>query len=106
MTPSARKPVQPTAGVGKRWTPPVLIDLDEESAGADPDDDSGHRGSKHGEQFADEQGVDRNRGRDDFDDLVRFLLDQLGHHHAGQEKGQEEEQHLPDLRGERSILGE
>ena len=64
------------------------------------------RRGEHREQLADEQRVDRHGGGDHLDDLVRFLLDQLRQHHAGEQQGQEEQQHLADLRGQRAVLGE
>jgi hypothetical protein len=78
--------------------------LDEERARTDPDDDSENRSCKHREQFADEEGINRDCGRDDLYDLVRFLFDELGQQHAREKNSQEEKQHLADLCRDRAVL--
>ena len=64
-------------------------------ARAGPDHDPEDRGGEHREQLADEQGVDRYRRGKHLDDLVRFLLDQLGQQHGREQQRQEEQDHWP-----------
>ena len=61
------------------------------------DPDQRHR--QHRQQLAEEDRIDRHRGGQHFDHLVRFLLDHLAEQQAGEQDGQQEQQALADPRG-------
>src|SRR3712207_6900933 len=56
-----------------------------EAGQAAPDQDADHRHAEHRQQLAEEDRVERHGGREHLDDLVRFLLDQVGEQHRSEE---------------------
>ena len=59
-----------------------------------PDQYAHHRYAEHGDQLAEEHRIEGHGGSQHLDHLVRFLLDEVGQEHAGQQQGQHEDQHL------------
>ena len=85
---------------GSAWSQ----DLDRDKADAGPDQNAEQRHAEHREQLAQKHRFHRDRGRQNFDNLVGFFFDQIGQHHAGQQHRQEEDKYLPALCGDGAQL--
>ena len=82
---------QPTAGSTCRQRHPILEHLEEEvqpSAIMPPQRRGRPARRRASRQLAEEDRVERHRGGEHLDHLVRFLLDQVGQQHGREQEGE------------------